>query len=117
MAPLLTREHLEMLTKEFYGNYYFFGRDKMFNLLRNKHEDESPSWRQINDWLKQQEINQIYTPSKGKAKTFKCSMTSPNKILAMDLVNMEKFQVRGFKYLFNVIDMSSRYLYSVALKK
>ena len=34
----------------------------------------------------------------------------------MDLVNMEKFQVRGYKYLLNAIDMSSRFLYSVALK-
>jgi hypothetical protein len=44
------------------------------------------------------------------------TMTTPNKILAMDLVNMEKFEVRGFKYLFNAIDMSSRFIYSVALK-
>ena len=74
------------------------------------------SRRQIADWLKQQEINQIYTPSKGKAKTIKSSMTTPNKILGMDLVNMEKFQVKGYKYLLNAIDMSSRFLYSVALK-
>ena len=41
---------------------------------------------------------------------------TPNKILGMDLVNMEKFQVKGYKYLLNAIDMSSRFLYSVALK-
>ena len=68
------------------------------------------------DWLKQQEINQIYTPSKGKPKDIKSSMTTPNKILAMDLVNMEKFEVKGFKYLINCIGMSSRFIYSVALK-
>ena len=43
-------------------------------------------------------------------------MTTPNTILAMDLVNMEKFEVRGFKYLFNAIDMSSRYIYSEAMR-
>ena len=43
-------------------------------------------------------------------------MTTPNKILALDLVNMEKFEVIGYKYLLNPIDMSSRFLYSVALK-
>ena len=86
--------------------------------MRDKYgEDKSPSRRQVDDWLKQQEINQIYTPSKGKAKEIKSSMTTPNKILAMDLVNMEKFEVRGFKYLLNCIDMSSRFIYSsVALK-
>jgi len=117
MAPLPTLEHLSILNKEFYDNYNFFGRDKLFNLLRSKYgEDKSPSRRVIADWLKQQEINQIYTPSKGKAKTIKSSMTTPNKILGMDLVNMEKFQVKGYKYLLNAIDMSSRFLYSVALK-
>jgi transposase InsO family protein len=43
-------------------------------------------------------------------------MTTPGKILAMDLVDLQKFQVRGYKYLLNAIDMSSRFLYSVGLK-
>ena len=117
MAPPLTLKHLSILNKEFYENLNFFGRDKLYNLIRDKYgEDKSPSRRQVADWLKQQEINQIYTPSKGKAKKIKSSMTTPNKILAMDLVNMEKFEVRGFKYLLNCIDMSSRFIYSVALK-
>ena len=117
MAPPPTLEHLNILNNEFYKNYNFFGRDKLFNLLRDKYgEDKSPSRRQISDWLKSQEINQIYTPSKGKPKDIKSSMTTPNKILAMDLVYLQKFQVRGYKYLLNAIDMSSRYIYSVALK-
>ena len=100
MSPPLTINHLKILNKEFYENLNFFGRDKLFNLLRNKYGDESPSRRQVADFLKNQEVNQLYAPSKGTAKTFKSSMTTPNKILAMDLVNMEKFQVRGYKYLF-----------------
>ena len=94
----------------------FFGRDKLFYLLRDNYGDKAMSRRQIADWLKQQEINQIYTPSKGKPKDIKSSMTTPNKILAMDLVDLQKFEVRGFKYFLNCIDMSSRFIYSVALK-
>ena len=117
MSPPLTTQHLKILNDEFYKNHNYFGRDKLFNLLRDKYGEEiSPSRRQIADWLKQQEINQLYAPSKGKPKEIKSSMTTPNKILAMDLVNMEKFQVKGYKYLLNAIDMSSRYVYSVALK-
>ena len=109
MAPPPTLEHLSILNKEFYDNLNFFGRDKLFIMLRDKYgEDKSPSRRQLADWLKQQEVNQIYTPSKGKAKTIKSSMTTPNKILGLDLVNMEKFEVKGYKYLLNAIDMSSR---------
>ena len=116
MSPPLTINHLKILNKEFYENLNFFGRDKLFNLLRNKYGDDSPSRRQISDWLSQQEVNQLYAPSKGTAKTFKSSMTSVGKILAMDLVDLQKFQVKGYKYLFNAIDMSSRFIYSVALK-
>ena len=43
-------------------------------------------------------------------------MTTPNTILAIDLVNMEKFEVKGFKYLLNGIDMGSTFVYSQAMK-
>ena len=116
MAPPLTLKQLEILIKEFYENLNFFGRDKLYNLLRDKYGEEAGSRRQIADWLKQQEINQLYHPSKGKPREIKSSMTTPGKILAMDLVDLQKFQVKGYKYLLNAIDMSSRFLYSVALK-
>ena len=116
MAPPLTKEQLELLNKVFYKDLMMFGRDKLFNFLRREYADKEISRRQISDWLKLQEVNQLYAPSKGKPKTFKSSMTTPNKILAIDLVNMEKFQVRGYKYLFNAVDMSSRFIYSVAMK-
>jgi len=116
MAPPLSKDQLELLNKEFYKNHNYFGRDKLFFMLTNKYGDKSPSRRQISDFLKNQEVNQLYAPSKGKAKDFKSSMTTPNTILAMDLVNMEKNEVRGFKYLFNAIDMSSRFIYSEAMK-
>ena len=81
MSPPLTINHLKILNNEFYKNLNFFGRDKLFNMLRTKYGDESPRRRQISDWLKLQEVNQLYAPSKGKPKTFKSSMTTPNKIL------------------------------------
>ena len=117
MSPPLSTQHLKILNDKFYKNHNYFGRDKLFNLLRDKYGDKiSPSRRQIAEFLKNQEINQLYHPSKGKPKEIKSSMTTPGKILGMDLVDMQKFQVRGYKYLLNCIDMSSRYLYSVALK-
>ena len=67
MAPPISLEHLSLLNKEFYDNFNFFGRDKLFNLLRSKYGDKAMSSRQIADRLKQEEINQIFTPSKGKA--------------------------------------------------
>ena len=116
MAPPLDSKQLDILNKEFYVNKNLFGRDKLYQIIKNKYLDTAPSRRQIAEWLAQQEVNQLYRPSKGKAKDIKSSVTTPNTILAIDLMNMEKFMVRDFKYLLNGIDMSSRFFYSIALK-
>jgi hypothetical protein len=116
MTPPITSNQLDILNNEFYENKNLFGRDKLYQILKYKYDDKAPSRRQVAEWLAKQEINQIFRPSKGKAKDIKTNITTPNTILAIDLMNMEKFQVRDYKYLLNGIDMSSRYFYSVALK-
>ena len=115
MAPPISSNQLGILNTEFYTNMNFFGRDKLYNIMKSKYP-EHPSRRQIAEWLATQEVNQLYYRSKGKAKDIKSSMTTPNTILAIDLMNMEKQEIRGFKYLLNGIDMGSRFVYSVAMK-
>jgi hypothetical protein len=112
MAPPLSNIHLEMLNTEFYTNKNLFGRDKMFNIMKEKYDDHPPR-RQIADWLAVQEVNQLYHPSKRKAKDIKSSMTTPNTIIAIDLVDLQKVETRGFTYLLNGIDMSSRFIYRI----
>ena len=115
MTPPLSKYQLEIFNTEFYTNMKYFGRDKLYTIMKEKYADH-PSRRQVAEWLATQEVNQLYHPSKGKAKDIKSSMTTPNTILAIDLVNMEKFQVKNFKYLLNGIDMGSRFVYSQAMK-
>ena len=90
MAPPLTSKQLVLLNTEFYTNLQFFGRDKLYTILRQKYPDKAISRRQIAEWLKNQEVNQLYHPSKGKPKSIKSSMTTPNTILAIDLVDLQK---------------------------
>jgi hypothetical protein len=115
MTPPLSKYQLEILNTEFYTNLQFFGRDKLYNIMKSKYADH-PSRRQIAEWLATQEVNQLYHPSKGKPKDIKSSMTTPNTILAIDLVDLQKNEINGFKYLLNGIDMGSRYVYSQAMK-
>jgi hypothetical protein len=89
---------LDILNEEFYVNKNLFGRDKLYQMIKSKYEDTAPSRSQIAEWLAQQEVNRLYHPSKGKAKDIKSSITTPNTILAIDLMNMENFMVRDFKY-------------------
>ena len=89
MAPPLSKYQLDILNTEFYTNLQFFGRNKLYNILRQKYPDKAISRRQIAEWLSHQEINQLYHQSKGKAKSIKSSMTTPNTILAIDLVDLK----------------------------
>jgi hypothetical protein len=45
MTPLLSKYQLEILNTEFYTNMNFFGRDKLYTILRKKYP-EHPSRRQ-----------------------------------------------------------------------
>ena len=90
MAPPLSKEQLEILNTEFYTNLQFFGRDKLYNIMKEKYPDKVISRRQIAEWLQNQEVNQLYYRSKGKPKDIKSSMTTPNTILAIDLVDLKK---------------------------
>ena len=116
IAPPLSKEKLDILNTEFYTNMNFFGRDKLYNILMQKYPEHAISRRQIAEWLQKQEVNQLYYRSKGKPKNIKSSMTTPNTILAIDLVDLQKNEIRGFKYLLNGIDMGSRFVYSQAMK-
>jgi hypothetical protein len=71
-----------------------FRRDKLYFIIKSKYDVKAPSKKQVDEWLSKQEINQIFRPSKGKTKDIKTNITTPNTILANDLMNMEKFQVR-----------------------
>ena len=86
MTPPLSKYQLDILNTEFYTNINFFGRDKLYTIIRQKYPDKAISRRQIVEWLSHQEINQLYHQSKGKAKNIKSSMTTPNTILAIDLL-------------------------------
>jgi hypothetical protein len=51
MTPPITTKHLELLHTEFYMNMNYFGRDKLYNIMKEKYADH-PSRRQISEWLK-----------------------------------------------------------------
>ena len=89
MTSPLSKYQLEILNTEFYTNLQFFGRDKLYNIMKEKYADY-PLRRQVADWLSNQEVNQLYHQSKGKPKDIKSSMTTPNTILAIDLVDLQK---------------------------
>ena len=60
MTPPLSKTQLELLQKLYYKDGMLFGRDKTFAYESANYPDIKLSRRQIADWLKAQEINQIH---------------------------------------------------------
>jgi hypothetical protein len=50
MTPPITSKHLKLLNTEFYTNLNYFGRDKLYIIMKEKYADH-PSRRQIAEWL------------------------------------------------------------------
>ena len=69
MTPPLSTNHLKILNDEFYKKHNYFGRDKLFNLLRDKYGDEiSPSRRQVAEFLKIKKLISYMLQAKGSQK-------------------------------------------------
>ena len=115
-APAPSSEALQLLQNLYYKEMLIFGRDKLFKYIQENHKDVKISRRQIADWLKLQEINQINTRHKTSRDIKATVVKKPHKQVAMDLVDMSKHEMRGYKWLFNCIDLFSRFTYSIPMK-
>ena len=115
-APPPSKQALELLQDLYYKKMLIFGRDKLYNYIRENHEDIKISRRQGSDWLKQQEINQLNSKHQ-KTKNIKSTVVkSPHNQLAIDLVDLSNHEKKGYKWLFNAVDLFSKYTYSVPMK-
>ena len=115
-APALSKAQTELLQKLYYEKNLIFGRDKIKAYVDTNHPDAKISRRQIATWLGKQEISQIHKPHE-EAKTIKSTILSkPHIQIAIDLVDMQNFELKGMKYLLNAVDLFSRKLYSVPMK-
>ena len=68
-APASSSEALELLHSLYNNEMLIFGRDILFKYILENHADIKVSRRQIADWLKLQEINQINTRHKTSKDT------------------------------------------------
>ena len=96
-APAPSSETLQLLQNLYYKEMLIFGRDKLFKYIQENHADIKVSRRQINDWLKLQEINQINTGHKTSKDIKATVVKKTHKQIAMDLVDMSKHEMRGYK--------------------
>ena len=102
----LTKEQPDYLNDLYYKQHYYFGRDKIYE--RIKRDDEKITKVKLMNWLKDQQLHQLYTPTY-KTKNIKTTiLNKPNQQIGIDLIDMTKYEYDNYKYIFTVIDLFSK---------
>ncbi len=113
-APPITQAQEKELKSLYYDKLNYFGRDKLFQLLRAKGSDISR--RQVMDWLNDQEISQLYRQTR-KTKSIKSTvLKAPYVQVGVDLMDLQTDAADGYQYILSAIDLFSKRGWAVPLK-
>ena len=116
MAPALEKKQSLLLHELYYKKGLSVGRDKLYKYLVDNYEAYGISRRQVNNFIQSQEVAQLHAEHQAPTTIKSSIYTAPYLALAIDLVDLSNFEMDGYKFLFNGVDMFSRFLYSVPLK-
>ncbi len=116
MAPELTTQQEAFLKKLFFEEKMMFGRDRLFWYINDNHPDQKISRRQIADFLKKQEVAQLYHPVKRTKNIQSTILSEPFKVVGVDLIDMQSSAFNGYEYIFTAIDLFSRYAWCIPMQ-
>jgi hypothetical protein len=114
-APPMSDSQEKLLNLLFYDKKLMFGRDKLFKYIQANHPESSLSRRQVGDFLRSQEVNQLYAP-KRKTKDIKPTvLKKPFAQVAIDLVDMSTKSYDGFNWILTGTDLFTKKAYAVPM--
>ena len=102
---------LYFVSRETFG----IGRDRFFKFLQEHHAEADIQRRQVANWLKANEINQLFRKREPVKDLQRTVVSAPHKLVEIDLVDMSNKASGGFNWLMNGIDVFSKKAYSVPL--
>ena len=112
----LSERQEKLLKKLYFDDGMMFGRDRLWHYLTENYPDYEISRRSVNDWLKKQEVGQLYQ-SKKKTKTIKSNIVSaPYKQVSIDLKDMGVRAYKEWHWILTGLDVFSKRGFAVPLK-
>mgnify|MGYP005989309477 FL=1 len=114
MTPPLTKKQEELL-KDTYARV-LGGRDKLYKFIQEHHPDINISRRQVMEWLRGQELNQLTTTPRKTVKIVSSIPRYPLSKLQIDLIDLSRTESEGYKYIMTTIDTFSKYVWLNKLK-
>ena len=115
-----TSEDTNKFLTELYYNPKFGlqGLEKFWQTVRDKKGERSISKKDVTQFYKSQEVNQQFKkPDTNKQHKIRCPWLRVG-CLQGDLMDIGKFKLRngGYTFILNVIDIYSRYAWSIPIK-
>ena len=104
-----------MLKKVYYDEGMPFGRDALFEVVKSRFPEDFPGKRYILRWLKEQEVQQLFTGQRkgGSVDTFRAN--KPWSEISADLIDFTNKRSANYRYILVVIDNFSRYMFAEAI--
>jgi hypothetical protein len=115
-TPALTESQKKIIHDVYYNKKVYFGRDKLFHYLMTNYPKAMISQRQVMNWLKDQELAQLFNGTKKTKDIQSTVLSEPYKQLGLDIIDMQSYEHDGFKYILTMIDLFSKKAWAVALK-
>ena len=111
----LSAKHEKLLKDVYYGDSMLMGRDKLYHYLVSEHPNDHPTRNEVMTWLKSQQIHQIHVRAPQRIPTKSVIVQKPLRYFQLDLTGPFA-RDRGFKWILGIVDVSTKMLYTAALK-
>jgi len=123
----LNPRQLEIISHEYYAKGVVVGRDILYDHLKRFHPNVFDSRDAIGDWLKHQEVNQLFQKQKKPKVVSSFVPISPFHSLSLDLIdktntpglilNSKNMVVGKYTFILIIVDNFSRYMWAYPLKR
>ena len=107
-TPELTKEQQTLIHKVYFKDKVYLGRDKLWSYIRQYYPQAKISRRQVMEWLKKQNLAQLYRPTRKTKDIAATVLSEPWQQLGIDLVDMQHFEWKKHKYMLTAVDLFSK---------
>ena len=114
MTKELTKKQIQGLYDLYYNQNFVFGRDRLWK--RANEDGLGLTQRQVGDWLRKQEVSQLFLRPKRERIVRSTVLTEPGKVLGIDLADLQLLEWDGYNYILTAIDLFSKKAYARPLK-